>query len=201
MRAAGCKQVERQPETYTGGRNPGEVSQSVMSEPASAWRALRIISSQAPPGGNPLGFLAKALPFLGKSFFKGLVLFEAATLHESTCLLRLLTVGVASSDPNMPKGGRQFPSEQFRSGHGDSKGCLLCHRPLWQDYASGRAISHVSPWSRQSKCTAPLSWPIIFSVMRVPNPRCVGGLTVGPPASIQHKLSRPSAVWDQAIST
>jgi hypothetical protein len=30
--------------------------------------------------------------------------------------------------------------------------------------------------------------------MRVPNPRCVGGVGVGPPDSVQRKLSRPSAV-------
>jgi hypothetical protein len=29
-------------------------------------------------------------------------------------------------------------------------------------YASGTAISHVSPWSRQSKRTSPLSWPTIM---------------------------------------
>ena len=31
-------------------------------------------------------------------------------------------------------------------------------------YANGKSISHVSPWSRQSKRTSPLSWPIIFSI-------------------------------------
>ena len=35
----------------------------------------------------------------------------------------------------------------------------------------------------------------------MPNPRCVGGVTVGPPNSIQRKLSRPSAVRDQTIWT
>ena len=60
-------------------------------------------------------------------------------------------------------------------------------------YESGKAISHVSPWPRQSKRISPLSWPIIFSIMRVPNPRCVAGVAVGPPASIQRKLSLPSA--------
>jgi hypothetical protein len=69
-------------------------------------------------------------------------------------------------------------------------------------HASSRVISQVSPWSRQSKRTSPLSWPaIMFSITRVPNPRCVGGVTVGPPNSIQRKTSRPSAVHDQAIST
>jgi hypothetical protein len=42
-------------------------------------------------------------------------------------------------------------------------------------YASGKTISHMSPWSRQKR-TSPLSWPIIFSKMRVPNPRCVGAV-------------------------
>jgi len=41
----------------------------------------------------------------------------------------------------------------------------------------------------------------MFSMTLVPNPRRVGGVTVGPPNSIQRKLSRPSAVRDQAIST
>src|SRR3954468_7457917 len=68
-------------------------------------------------------------------------------------------------------------------------------------YASGKVISHVSPWSRQSKRTSPLSWPIIFSMTRVPNPRCVGGVGVGPPDSIQRKLSLPSAGRDHKIST
>jgi hypothetical protein len=31
-------------------------------------------------------------------------------------------------------------------------------------------------------------WPIIFSIMRVPNPRCVGGVTVGPPDSTLHSV-------------
>jgi hypothetical protein len=33
----------------------------------------------------------------------------------------------------------------------------------------------------------------MFSIMRVPKPRCVGGVTGGPSGSIQRKLSRPSA--------
>jgi hypothetical protein len=68
-------------------------------------------------------------------------------------------------------------------------------------HASGKAISQVSPLVRQSKLTSPLSWPIMFSMMRVPNPRRVGGVTVGPPDSTQRKLSLPSAVRDHAIST
>src|SRR6185312_4631987 len=69
-------------------------------------------------------------------------------------------------------------------------------------YAIGRVISHASPQSRQSNRTSPLSWPtIMFSMTLVPNPRRVGGVMVGPPNSIQRKLSRPSAVHDQVIST
>jgi hypothetical protein len=30
----------------------------------------------------------------------------------------------------------------------------------------------------------------MFSIIRVPNPRCVGGVVVGPPDSVQRKLSR-----------
>jgi hypothetical protein len=41
----------------------------------------------------------------------------------------------------------------------------------------------------------------MFSIMRVPNPRCVGGVMIGPPDSVQRKLSRPSVVRDHAIST
>jgi len=59
----------------------------------------------------------------------------------------------------------------------------------------------VSPWSRQSKRSSPLSWPIIFSITRVPKPRCVGGVAAGPPDSIQRKLSCPSAVRDHEMST
>src|ERR1700753_1070970 len=76
--------------------------------------------------------------------------------------------------------GSLFPTACFRD--------LIC-----DPWRCGNAISHASPWSRQSKRTSPLSWPaIMFSTMRVPNPRCVGGVTVGPPDSIQRKLSRPS---------
>jgi hypothetical protein len=77
----------------------------------------------------------------------------------------------------------------------------LCAARGGPAYASGKAISQASPWSRQSKRTSPLSWPIIFSIMRVPNPRCVGGVAVGPPDSIQRKLSLSSAVTVQEIST
>jgi hypothetical protein len=42
--------------------------------------------------------------------------------------------------------------------------------------------------------------PLFGSTTRVPNPRREGGVTIGPPASIQRKLSL-SAVQDQAIST
>lgn len=34
--------------------------------------------------------------------------------------------------------------------------------------------------------------------MHLPNPRCVGGVTDGPPDSIQRKLSRPPVVRDDA---
>jgi hypothetical protein len=78
----------------------------------------------------------------------------------------------------------------------------LCDRTCWQDYASGRVILHASPRSRQSKRTSPLSWPaIMFSIMLLPNPRRVGGVTGGPPDSIQLKLSRSSVVRDQVVST
>ena len=86
-----------------------------------------------------------------------------------------------------------------------SLACLLAPlaqaplRRTWRPYASGNAISQVSPLARQSKRTSPLSWLIIFSIMRVPNPRCVGGVTVGPPDSTQRKLSLPSAEMDHAI--
>jgi hypothetical protein len=69
-------------------------------------------------------------------------------------------------------------------------------------YASGKAISHVRPWACQSRRTSPPSWPtIMFSIMLLPKPRCVGGVTGGPPDSIQRKLSPPSVVRDQVIST
>jgi hypothetical protein len=62
--------------------------------------------------------------------------------------------------------------------------------------------AHASPWSRQSECTSPLSWPATMSsITRVPNPRRMCGVTVGPPHSIQRKLTRPSAVRDHVIST
>jgi hypothetical protein len=64
------------------------------------------------------------------------------------------------------------------------------------------AISHVSPLSPQSKRAIPPSWPpMMFSIMRVPHPRCVGGTMVGPPDSVQRKLNCPSAVEDHTIST
>ena len=44
------------------------------------------------------GFSAKAICFLGKSFFKRLGLFESATLHDTTSFLRVLTVGFEFPD-------------------------------------------------------------------------------------------------------
>jgi hypothetical protein len=42
-------------------------------------------------------------------------LFEmAAMLHDTTSCLRVLTVGFSTSDPNMPQGESQFPSEHFK---------------------------------------------------------------------------------------
>jgi hypothetical protein len=96
--------------------------------------------------------------------------------------------------------GRSFPPV---TGINGCVGHLIWTAPEGrQVYASNRAISQVSPGARQSKRTLPPSWPpIMFSTMRVPHPRCVGGAMVGPPDSVQRKLSCPPAVRDHAIST
>jgi hypothetical protein len=56
-----------------------------------------------------------------------------------------------------------------------------------------RVISQTRPSACQSKRALPFSWPIISSIIRVPNPRCVGFFTAGPPVSLQWRASCPSA--------
>jgi len=70
-----------------------------------------------------------------------------------------------------------------------------------RSHASGKLISHVSPWSRQSNRASPLSWPINIFHNACAEPAVRGRVTVGPPDSIQRKLSLRSAVRDHAIST
>jgi hypothetical protein len=58
-----------------------------------------------------LGDLRLQPGFLGgNSIFKG-VRNGSATLHDTTSCLRVLTVGFAGADPNMPSRGDQFRSE------------------------------------------------------------------------------------------
>jgi hypothetical protein len=54
------------------------------------------------------GFGSQALCFFGKTFFKGLGLFEEARQHDTISCIRVLTVGFCSSDPNMQMAARQF---------------------------------------------------------------------------------------------
>src|SRR6266536_4953276 len=66
----------------------------------------------------------------------------------------------------------------------------------------GSAISHASPSAGQSNRISPFSCPrIMLSITRVPKPRRVGGLTGGPPVSVQRRTSRPSSVRDHATRT
>jgi hypothetical protein len=64
-------------------------------------------------------FSAEAFCFFGKSFFKRLGLFEAATLHDTTSCLRVLTVGLMVPILIGGPADRQFKSEQFKSGGRD----------------------------------------------------------------------------------
>src|SRR5215831_1687773 len=65
-----------------------------------------------------------------------------------------------------------------------------------------KAISHASPSARQSKRILPFSEPLIIrSITRVPKPWRIGGLTGGPPLSVQRSTSRPSAARDHLTST
>jgi hypothetical protein len=62
-------------------------------------------------GWELLGFLPQSFGFLGKAGFKGLGLFEAATLHDTTSSLRVLTAGFEFREPNMQRSRVQFKSE------------------------------------------------------------------------------------------
>ena len=57
------------------------------------------------------------------------------------------------------------------------------------------------PWRGPIKTHLAPSWLNYVFHNAGANPRCVGGAMVGPPDSVQRKLSRPPAVRDQAIST
>lgn len=48
------KEAARRPYFYPGGRSPGDRSHSLIRDPVSACRALRIISSRLAPGGSNL---------------------------------------------------------------------------------------------------------------------------------------------------
>jgi hypothetical protein len=54
--------------------------------------------------------------FLGCNIFLKRVGNRSATLHDTTSCLRVLTVGVRTSDPTIQMPGRRFQSEQSRSG-------------------------------------------------------------------------------------
>jgi hypothetical protein len=56
-----------------------------------------------------------------------------------------------------------------------------------------RVISQTRPSARQSKCVFPDRWAIICSIIRPPNPVCVGSRTFGPLDSVQRRCNCPSA--------
>jgi len=63
----------------------------------------------------------------------------------------------------------------------------------------GTTISHARPSARQSNRTSPPIWPrIMVSITLEPKPLRVGGLTGGPPASLQRSMSCPSAARDHS---
>jgi hypothetical protein len=74
------------------------------------------------------------------------------------------------------------------------------------DAAPDGTLSHVtmlmvqaSPAGCQSKLVSPFSWlRIKLSIARVPKPERVGGLTGGPPFSVERKTSRPFGSHDHA---
>ena len=65
--------------------------------------------------------------------------------------------------------------------------------------ASSNLISQISPSARQSKLISPIRWRIIVFMARVPKSWRAGGITGGPPVSVQRSKTWPSAVWDQLI--
>ena len=62
-------------------------------------------------------------------------------------------------------------------------------------------ISQTRPSARQSKCVFPECLAIIRSIIRPPNPMCVGSCTFGPFNSAQRRCNRPSTSCDQFSST
>src|SRR5262245_46974964 len=62
----------------------------------------------------------------------------------------------------------------------------------------GTAISHARPSSRTPPFTPPR---ILVSSTLVPKPLRVGGLTGGPPASVQRSTSCPSSTFDHSTRT
>ena len=67
--------------------------------------------------GSSLATLRFQLGLLGCDVLFKCVSGGSATLHDTTSLLRVLTVGVCKSDPNMPIPGYRFRSEQFKLGY------------------------------------------------------------------------------------
>ena len=64
------------------------------------------------------------------------------------------------------------------------------------------AISHARPSARQSNCTQPfIPSRIMLSITPMPNPLRVGGLTGGPPASVQRSTRSPCSARDQPTRT
>jgi hypothetical protein len=55
---------------------------------------------------------SESFGFLIETFWKSQHVLETATLHDTTSLLRVLTVGFASLELRMPAAARQFQSEQ-----------------------------------------------------------------------------------------
>jgi hypothetical protein len=78
----------------------------------SGFGLARLAEKQVPFGAmrQCLGLSSETRGFLIETFWESQNVFETTTLHDTTSLLRVLTVGFAISDHNMPTIGRQFQS-------------------------------------------------------------------------------------------
>jgi hypothetical protein len=61
-------------------------------------------------GRQFIGLYSQTFDFLIETFWESQDIPVPTTLHDTTSCLRVLTVGFASSDHNMPTIGRQFQS-------------------------------------------------------------------------------------------